>query len=118
MENAELYQKSNSLQQRDATQCLDTYGRDIRWKKFDRVIDIGCGDGGVTDILKTYMPVNCTLLGCDISKKMIDFANKNHGDERTEFIVLDIQGKVPQALKESFDHAFSFYTLHWIKNQE
>ncbi|KOB71509.1 Juvenile hormone acid methyltransferase, partial [Operophtera brumata] len=118
MEDAELYQKSNSLQRRDAIQCLETYARKIKWRKSDRVIDIGCGDGGVSDILKTYMPVNSNLLGCDISEKMIDFANINHGDERTEFIVLDIEGKLPYALRENFDHAFSFYTLHWIKNQE
>lgn len=118
MEDAELYQKSNSLQRRDAIQCLDTYARKMRWRKFDRVIDIGCGDGGVTDLLKTYMPANSKLLGCDISEKMIEFANDKHGDNRTEFIVLDIEGKLPHALRKSFEHAFSFYTLHWIMDQE
>lgn len=118
MDDAELYQKSNSLQRRDAIQCLETYARRIRWRKSDKVIDIGCGDGGVTDILKTHIPATCTLLGCDISNKMIHYANDNHGDDRTEFIVLNIEGKLPTALKGGFDHAFSFSALHWIKNQE
>lgn len=118
MHNAELYQKSNGMQRRDAIQCLDTYARKIKWRKHDRVVDIGCGDGSVTNIIKTYMPVNSKLLGCDISEKMIDFANNKHSDSRTEFVVLDIEGKLPHGLRDSFDHAFSFYALHWIKNQE
>lgn len=121
MNNAELYEKSNSLQKRDAIQCLDEYAKKIKWKSFgDRLLDIGCGDGGVTNILKSkYMPSYYSrVVGCDISENMIEFANEHHGDRRTEFKVLDIEGKVPEAFRESFDHVVSFNALHWIKQQE
>ncbi|KAM3963632.1 juvenile hormone acid O-methyltransferase-like [Aphomia sociella] len=121
MNNAEIYQKNNSIQKRDALEALEEYAKKIKWKTFgDRVIDIGSGDGGNTiNILKEYMPENYEqLVGCDISKNMVNFANIHYGDERTHFTELDIEGYLPEKLKNKFDHAFSFYVLHWIKQQE
>ncbi|CAK1600868.1 unnamed protein product [Parnassius mnemosyne] len=120
-DDAELYRKSNTLQKRDALECLEEYAKKIKWKYFRaRVIDIGCGDGSVTaNILRRYIPNNFyKLVGCDISQKMVQYANKHHGNSQTYFTVLDIEGGMPSELRASFDHAFSFYTLHWIKRQE
>ncbi|NP_001036901.1 juvenile hormone acid O-methyltransferase [Bombyx mandarina] len=120
MNNADLYRKSNSLQKRDALRCLEEHANKIKWKKIgDRVIDLGCADGSVTDILKVYMPKNYgRLVGCDISEEMVKYANKHHGFGRTSFRVLDIEGDLTADLKQGFDHVFSFYTLHWIRDQE
>ncbi|CAH2076689.1 unnamed protein product, partial [Iphiclides podalirius] len=120
-DDAELYQKSNTLQKRDALECLEEYARKIRWRRLsDRVIDIGCGDGSVTaSILRRYIPNSCSrLMGCDISKKMVQHANKHYANNQICFRVMDIEGALPRELRNSFDHAFSFYTLHWIKRQE
>ncbi|XP_047514079.1 juvenile hormone acid O-methyltransferase-like [Pieris napi] len=119
MNNAELYQKSNNLQKRDALECLQDYARKIKWKKDVSVIDIGCGDGSVTTaITKKFLP-NCKeVVGCDISEQMIHFANKKFSSETTSFMVLDIEGDLPEQMRAEFHHAFSFYTLHWIKQQE
>ncbi|XP_034827179.1 juvenile hormone acid O-methyltransferase [Maniola hyperantus] len=121
MHNAELYQKSNTMQKRDAQQCLEEYAKKIKWKNDgDTIIDIGCGDGSVTSsILKKFLPYNYKrLVGCDISERMVQFANEHHATEHTSFAVLDIEGNLPDQMRENFDHAFSFYTLHWIKHQE
>lgn len=120
MNNAELYEKNNTLQKRDALQCLQEYGKKIKWKNLDAIIDIGCGDGGVTtDVLKRFIPSNFKkVIGVDISEKMVQFANKHHGDERTIFRVMDIENILSKHLRRTFDHAFSFYTLHWIRDQE
>ncbi|XP_063822676.1 juvenile hormone acid O-methyltransferase [Ostrinia nubilalis] len=121
MNNAELYQGNNTLQKRDAIDCLEEFANKIRWKRSgERIIDIGCGDGSVTvKLLREYVPDNFEkLLGCDISEKMVAFANLHHKDERTDFTVLDIERKLPKDLRNAFDHVFSFYTLHWIKDQE
>ncbi|CAG9578898.1 unnamed protein product [Danaus chrysippus] len=121
MNSAELYHKSNTLQKRDARQCLEEYAKKIKWKNDgDAVIDIGCGDGSVTtSILKTFLPNNCKeLVGCDISEKMIQFANEHHAMDNTSFTQLDIEGELPDELRERFHHAFSFYTLHWVRQQE
>lgn len=122
MDNAELYQKSNTLQKRDALQCLEEYAKKIKWKNDgDTVIDIGSGDGSVTtNILMKFLPSNCTtLVGCDKSERMVQFANEHHATlNHTSFTVLDIEGELPEELQQKFDHAFSFYTLHWVKHQE
>ncbi|CAH0714455.1 unnamed protein product, partial [Brenthis ino] len=121
MDNAELYQKSNTLQKRDALQCLEEYAKKIKWRNDgDTVIDIGSGDGSVTtSILMKFLPSNCTrVMGCDKSDKMVRFANKYYAADHVSFTILDIEADLPDELRENFDHAFSFYTLHWIKNQE
>lgn len=119
MNNAELYQNSNNLQKRDALECLQEYSRKIKWKNDASVIDIGCGDGSVTAaILKKFLPNCMEVVGCDISEQMVQFANKNFSSESTSFIVLDIEGDLPDQMRAEFDHAFSFYTLHWVKQQE
>ncbi|KAJ8730693.1 hypothetical protein PYW08_002106 [Mythimna loreyi] len=119
MNNAVLYEKCNSLQKRDALLCLEEYSSKLKWKKNNNnILDIGCGDGSVTNMLKKYIPTDFKLLGCDISEKMVNFANDHHCNEQTSFTVLDIESDLPEGMKGKFDHVFSFYALHWIINQE
>ncbi|CAG4948865.1 unnamed protein product [Colias eurytheme] len=119
MNDAELYQKSNNLQKRDAFECLEEYAQKIKWKKDACVIDIGCGDGSVTTgVLKNFLPRCEKVVGCDISEKMIQFANRNYSSDNVSFTVIDIKGDLPDQMRGEFHHAFSFYTLHWIKQQE
>ncbi|XP_075974319.1 juvenile hormone acid O-methyltransferase-like [Anticarsia gemmatalis] len=119
MHNADLYQQSNNLQKRDALLCLEKHASKIKWKNSNnKIIDIGCGDGSVTNMLKKYLPDNYKLLGCDISESMVNFANNNHCNEQTSFTVLDIGGELPLRMENNFDHVFSFYALHWISDQK
>ncbi|XP_045447624.1 juvenile hormone acid O-methyltransferase-like [Melitaea cinxia] len=121
MNNAELYHRSNTKQKRDSLQCLEEYGKRIKWKNGRiTVIDIGCGDGSVTtSILKKNIPNNCErLLGCDISENMVQFANEHYANDHTSFTVQDIEGDLPTEFRGNFDNAFSFFVLHWIQNQE
>lgn len=118
-DDALLYQNYNSLTRRDAKNCLDDYTPRLTWKVNDRILDIGCADGSVTKILTTYLPDNYeVIIGCDINSKVIKHANICYANEKMKFIVLDIESELPKYLLESFDHVFSFYTLHWIRNQE
>ncbi|XP_068632517.1 juvenile hormone acid O-methyltransferase [Battus philenor] len=120
-DDADLYGKSNTLQKRDALDCLEEFAINIHWKSYrERIIDIGCGDGSVTSqILRRYVPSNNSyIVGCDISPKMVQHANKHHGNSQTYFRVMDIEGELSKDLQGNFDHAFSFYALHWIKRQE
>ncbi|KAJ0175450.1 hypothetical protein K1T71_008609 [Dendrolimus kikuchii] len=119
MNDAKLYQKSNSLQKRDTLLCLEENIKKIRWQSNSRILDIGCADGSVTKYLKYYIPKDFNkLVGCDISEKMVRFANRHNDDERTSFIVFNIEGEMVDDMMGAFDHVFSFYTVHWIKNQE
>lgn len=119
MNDAELYQLSNQQQKRDSESFLNEYSTKIKWKQENiRVLDIGCGDGSVTNILKRYIPNDYTLVGSDVNEQMVKLAKTSSHDKNVSFMVLDIEGDLPTGLKESFDHVFSFYTLHWIVNQE
>jgi ubiquinone/menaquinone biosynthesis C-methylase UbiE len=41
-----------------------------------KILDVGCGAGSKTKMLKKIFP-GFTFLGCDVSKKAINYANKN-----------------------------------------
>ena len=52
----------------------------------DRILDVGCGDGEFT---ANFIPSSGFVLGIDASAKMIGAANKNYGNEKAEFRVID-----------------------------
>ncbi|XP_022814341.1 juvenile hormone acid O-methyltransferase-like isoform X2 [Spodoptera litura] len=119
MNNPALFEQNNFISKRDALNLLNDIYPKLKWKKsISNVLDIGCGDGSVTSMLKKYIPTDFKLLGCDISEKMVNFANDHHSNEQTSFTVLDIAGDIPEDMKEQFDHVFSSYALHWILDQE
>ncbi|XP_075974611.1 juvenile hormone acid O-methyltransferase-like [Anticarsia gemmatalis] len=120
MNNPELYNASNEMQRQTTLQCLIEYGKNIKWKKNeDTAIDLGCGDGSVTAVVKKYTPTKYKkFVGCDINETMVKFANKRYAGEDITFTVLDIGGDLPEGFVGSFDHVFSFYAVQWVKNQE
>ncbi|CAH4029303.1 unnamed protein product [Pieris brassicae] len=83
------------------------------------ILDIGCGDGSLTSkIFKELIP-NCkTMTGCDISEDMIRFANEHYASERVNFTTLNIEGELPDHLRERFHHATSFFAFNWCPRQE
>ncbi|CAK1540617.1 unnamed protein product [Leptosia nina] len=119
MNNATLYNQCNVQQTTSASKHLEEFMHKIEWKKDSRVLDIGCGDGSVTNnVLKKSVP-NCKkVTGCDINKDMIDFAKEHFASEDVDFIVLDISSELPDYLRGQFHHAFSFYVMHWVQNQQ
>ncbi|XP_028033988.1 juvenile hormone acid O-methyltransferase-like [Bombyx mandarina] len=119
-DDAELYENSNSIPRQDAADTLNEYSSRLNWKETgESILDIGSGDGSVTDILRSYLPTSRKiLLGCDINERMVKHAEERYGNKTTAFTVLNIEGDIPDEMKGQFDHVFSFYTLHWIRNQE
>lgn len=116
----ELYLKSNSVTRDDAIGALQKFRSKIKWRNGDSMIDLGCGDGNLTvNILQKFMPSNFKkILGCDIGEEMVEFANKNHIYKNTSFCVFDFVGDLSSNMASQFNHAFSFYALHWIQNQK
>ncbi|XP_045528884.1 juvenile hormone acid O-methyltransferase-like isoform X3 [Pieris brassicae] len=119
MLNVKLYNKSNGLQKTNAVKYLEEYKNIINWKMDSTILDIGCGDGGLTSkIFKEIIP-NCkTMIGCDISEDMIRFANEHYASERINFTTLNIEGELPDQLRERFHHVISFFALNWCHRQE
>ncbi|CAB3253535.1 unnamed protein product [Arctia plantaginis] len=119
MNKPELYRLSNSMQRKDAAEFLEEYAPKMTWKKNNnRILDVGCGDGSVTNMLMKYLPNDFNLLGSDINENMVKFANEQNRNTQTSFIVSDMVDEIPEEMKRSFDHVFSFYALHWVENQK
>ncbi|XP_047513724.1 juvenile hormone acid O-methyltransferase-like [Pieris napi] len=119
MINAKLYNKSNALQKTNTLKCLEEYKNIIDWKIDSSILDIGCGDGSLSSkIFKEIIPTGKTMTGCDISEDMIRFANEHYASERVDFTTLNIEGELPDELRERFHHAISFFALNWCLRQE
>ncbi|XP_047513731.1 juvenile hormone acid O-methyltransferase-like isoform X1 [Pieris napi] len=119
MFNVKLYNKSNGLQKTSALLILEEYMNIINWKIDSMILDIGCGDGSLTSkIFKELIPTCKTMTGSDISEDMIRFAKEHYASERIDFTTLNIEGELPDQLRNRFHHAISFFALNWCHRKE
>jgi ubiquinone/menaquinone biosynthesis C-methylase UbiE len=82
-------------------------------KTFDSVLEIGCGNGNGTKLIKKYFnPIHITAI--DLDEKMIQIAKRTVQDETTNFKVMDSSTLVFP--NESFDAIFDFGIIHHIPN--
>ncbi|XP_013383203.1 juvenile hormone acid O-methyltransferase isoform X2 [Lingula anatina] len=92
----------------------------LNWKSGDCIIDIGSGTGDVTKhLLLNLSPYISEVVGVDCSQDMVQFATENSGDPRISYAVANIAEKStlkPEWISR-FDKLFSFYTMHWIRDQ-
>jgi len=80
-------------------------------KGTERILDIGCGDGRVTQKLAGRVPEG-EVLGIDASKGMITAAKKYESDNlRFKILVVN-----ELSFAEQFDIVFSHAALHWIRD--
>jgi trans-aconitate 2-methyltransferase len=77
----------------------------------ERILDLGCGDGSITERLAELVP-DGFVLGIDASEGMIEAAQKKQRPNLS-FQLMDINRL---GLSETFDLVFSNATLHWIRN--
>lgn len=129
----ELYAKVNSLQRQDSQIFLGKHLTSlINWihDGNDALLDIGVGSGDVTmDFIYPLLPKTMKkLVGVDISEKMVQFCKKKYESEKVKFHQMDIgkdifedledQSYVNDISREGFNVVVSFYTLHFVKDQE
>ena len=74
------------------------------------VIDIGCGPGNSTAILKKHYP-NAAVTGADNSENMVAAAREKYPD--IEFILCDAS-KDLNKLNRKFDIVFSNACIQWV----
>lgn len=79
-----------------------------------RIIDIGCGPGNSTAVLKNRFP-NSEIIGVDYSLNMLERAAKEHPD--IVFKQLDITQN-DWHLDKKFDVAFSNACIQWVPNHK
>ena len=76
------------------------------------IIDIGCGPGNSTRVLKNRFP-NARAVGADLSENMLETARRDNPD--CEFIRLDAGGDLSE-FSGKFDLVFSNACIQWIPN--
>ena len=86
---------------------------DLELKGSEVILDLGCGDGILTEQLAACVP-NGKVIGIDASVGMIKTA-KNHEKNNLMFVHKDIND---MDFVECFDVIFSNAALHWVKNHE
>ncbi len=77
-------------------------------------IDLGCGTGEQTAILKRMLP-NSTMIGIDSSKEMLA-KSTDYQTTGLRFELQDIQGIL--AAKKQYDLVFSNAALQWVDNHD
>lgn len=78
----------------------------------ESVLDLGCGDGRVTNLLAEGVP-HGNVTGIDSSPDMIALAERSFPRRNLRFVEMDAQAI---AFQDSFDVMFSSAALHWVKN--
>ena len=80
-------------------------------KNFQSVLEIGCGNGNGTKLIKKYFAPN-TITAIDLDDKMIKIAQKRNKDSSISFKVMDASNlDFPD---EQFDAIFDFGIIHHI----
>ncbi|KAF5305545.1 hypothetical protein FQA39_LY01636 [Lamprigera yunnana] len=120
MNKSSLYFKVHPVTLDGSQTMLDKYfhliPQDINEKK--KLLDIGSGPGNITcSLLPLFKGSIEKAIGIDISTEMVNFANSSFGNSVLSFEVLDVQYNAPIKYLNYFDYVFSFWTLHWIKDQ-
>lgn len=104
--NSDLYLKFSADRTRPAIDLV----KSIPLTKPTSIIDIGCGPGNSTDVLKKTFPL-ADITGADSSFNMLETAKKTYPD--TNFLLLDAS-KDLETLGKKYDIVFSNACIQWI----
>ncbi|MDE7362043.1 MAG: methyltransferase domain-containing protein [Oscillospiraceae bacterium] len=111
--NSEQYLKFKEQRTQPAIDLAARLGGKPQGRDME-VIDLGCGPGNSTRVLKKRFP-EAYILGADNSKNMIEKARKDNPD--LDFVVMDISGDLSE-MHGKFDVVFSNACLQWLPNHE
>lgn len=122
MDKPLLYIENSIQAKEDFNYAVEKYFNLINWKDECNILDVGCGPGNITyESLFPLLPKTMkSLVGIDLSTHFIDYAKSHYQkDQRIQYHHLDITtDNIPPEFEENFDNVFSFYCLHYIKNQK
>ncbi|MBU1083941.1 MAG: methyltransferase domain-containing protein [Candidatus Omnitrophota bacterium] len=108
--NAAVYEDHASVQKRCAEMTAELLGGG----KFERILEVGCGTGLYTRILRRRYP-GAFIDAVDLSKSMVDIASRRTDDPLTDFHVLDGE-YIPR--KKSYDLITSNASFQWFQDLE
>jgi len=94
--------------------CASTLINQVGTNSFSSILDIGCGTGNYTKLLRDRFP-QAKIKAVDISAEMIEVAKEKLGPGEVEFIVADAEGL---NLGEEFDLISSNASFQWFQELE
>ncbi|XP_054157465.1 malonyl-[acyl-carrier protein] O-methyltransferase 2-like [Oppia nitens] len=121
--NVNKYNKSNKLQVRDANDLIKRINNENIDKKYDIILDIGCGTGNITQTLNDKLSVD-HIYGVDVDTDMIEFARQHHPKPNITYLSQDISVDWDQlspqirSLESKVSLIFTNHCFHWIVNKE
>ena len=107
--DGEKYKKASKHQKEWGNKVIE----EMNIKENSIILDLGCGDGVLTQILSSKVPKG-KVIGIDASKGMIETA-KEIREYNLEFRLMDINNF---HFEEKFDLIFSNAALHWVKDHK
>ncbi|CAN7940991.1 unnamed protein product [Ixodes hexagonus] len=118
----ELYVNANTPQRTVNIKALELVGTYLNSKSNRRpqFIDLGCGTGDFTcrELLPRCQPCS-RIVATDAAEEMVRYARENFDHPQIEYEVHDISSEPSGLVKRygTFDRVYSFFALHWVKNQ-
>ncbi len=112
--DGETYKKNANLQQQLGLQVIHSH---MDLEGSNRILDVGCGDGFLTNYIAKYFPTSQSVVGIDSSDSMIHTATESKNDSKISIKKFDITDIGITSLG-LFDTIFSFNALHWVHDQE
>ncbi|HNT72603.1 MAG TPA: methyltransferase domain-containing protein [Methanothrix sp.] len=103
------YERSSSAQKLWAEELI----RKIEISGYERVLDIGSGDGRITAGIADLAPRG-SVLGVDSSEEMVSFAREKFPAGRHPNLSFQQADARNLSFEEEFDLVVSFATLHWV----
>lgn len=105
--DTQTYHNASHIQWSWAILSLET----LPLKGDEKLIDIGCGDGKITNYLASLVP-NGEVLGIDPNEEAISFSKKNY--ESTQNLNFEIGKGENIKYEGEFDVACAFCSMHWM----
>ncbi|KAG0428766.1 hypothetical protein HPB47_024262 [Ixodes persulcatus] len=119
-----LYVNDNGLQWFCNSQALEELKTSFKAETIGdhgQILDLGCGTGDFTrnGLLPRCLPCR-RIVAVDSSHDMIDYASKHFAHPNICYDVLDAAGDVSGLVERygQFDRVYSFFALHFVKDQE
>ena len=110
--SSEHYKKHASFQNHEW--ALAALFEHIKFKGDEAILDIGCGNGILTEKMAQKVPCG-QVIGIDLSTSMIQAAKQSFAH------VANLSFEIADATNFSFDQKFdcitSFFVLHWVEDQ-
>lgn len=111
--NGSLYAANSHVQKDLAHQLLKRYS----FKGYERVLDIGCGDGAITAEIRAEV-LDGIAIGIDSSPTMIKYAEQAYCPGLFNNLIFIEQDVNDLSFAEEFDLVVSFNCLHWVADQK